>query len=288
MGQKTNASIFRLGLKNSEWRYKYLEKNTEESTIFLYKNVEITNYIDTIFKHYNLLIHNCKIEYTQDNANIFISFFELKTHSIKSGSSNTEKINPTQHQKKLTSFLIKNILTVCLSLYIKNKTINIKTQNLNKKFEINLQKTKHYFLEYKKTLKVLKKFLKTAWQKDLIKILFISAAEKNSAKLIANTISIYINKHKKKHNYLLFLLKKIFTILINVNFSKIKGIKISITGRFNGVPRAKKKIIRIGEIPLQSFSSSIDYYNSVAFTQNGTFGVKVWICENLKFYVLTT
>lgn len=288
MGQKTNASIFRLGLKNSEWKYKYLEKNTEESTIFLYKNVEITNYIDTIFKHYNLLIHNCKIEYTQDNANIFISFFELKTHGTKFSLSNPEKINSAQHQKKLTSFLIKNILTVCLSLYIKNKTINIKTQNLNKKFEIDLQKTKRYFLEYKKTLKVLKKFLKTAWQKNLIKILFISAAEKSSAKLIANTISIYINKHKKKHNYLLFLLKKIFTILINVNFSKIKGIKISITGRFNGVPRAKKKIIRIGEIPLQSFNSSIDYYNSVSFTQNGTFGVKVWICENFKNYVLTT
>jgi ribosomal protein S3 len=282
MGQKTNTSIFRLGLKNSEWTYKYLEKNSEESTIFLYKNIEINNYIDIIFKHYNLLIHSCKIEYTQNSANVLISFFELKT-------LNNNPTNQTlkQSNKKLITFLIKNVLTTCLNLYIKNKTINIKTQNLNKKFEIRLQKTKQYLFEYKQALKMFKKFFKTPWQKNLIQILFVSVTEKNSSKLIANAIAVCINKHKKKHNYLLFLLKKLLTVLINLNFSKIKGIKIAITGRFNGVPRAKKKILKIGRTPMQSFNASVNYYNSVAFTQNGTFGVKVWICEK-KVYVLTT
>ena len=86
-------------------------------------------------------------------------------------------------------------------------------------------------------------------------------------------------KKKKKHNYLLFLLKMVINTLIPLNFSIIKGVKIVITGRFNGAPRAKKKVLTIGVVPLQSFASTISYNNTTSFTQNGTFGIKIWICE---------
>lgn len=285
MGQKTNAGIFRAGLKNSEWKYKYMEKNSEESSVFLYKNVEVQKYIDNVFRLYNVFIHSCKIEYTQTTANVLISFYESKIHTSKFYTTNSNNIetnnstsNPT-NVKQLVSFLITNVLILSLNLYVKNKTINITTQNLNKKFEFTITKSKQNLLEYKKTIKLFKRFLKTPLEKDFIKILFISVCEKNSAKLLATAISFYINKHKKKHNYLLFILKKVLSTLINLKFSRIKGIKIAITGRFNGVPRAKKKLLKIGIIPLQSFNSSISYYNSTSFTPNGTFGIKVWICE---------
>ena len=124
-----------------------------------------------------------------------------------------------------------------------------------------------------------KKFLKNIIYKDLIKILFITVYEKKSAKLLADTISFYLRKHKKKHYYLFFILKKTLNSLINLKFSKIKGIKITVSGRLNGVPRSKSKTLQIGILPLQSFTSNIDYYNSTSYTSNGTFGVKVWICE---------
>ena len=63
MGQKTNSTIFRLSLKTSEWNQKYLEKNNEESTLYLYKNVEIQDYIGVILNNYNFFTHSCKIEY---------------------------------------------------------------------------------------------------------------------------------------------------------------------------------------------------------------------------------
>ena len=140
MGQKTNASIFRLGLKNSEWNNKYIEKNREESTLYLYKNAEIHDYIDTIFQHYNFLIHSCNIEYNYNNANILILYYELKPvkHVIKENSYNKLKTN----NKNTNLFLIKNIITPSLNLYIKNKVINVKTVNLNKKFEFNVKKKK--------------------------------------------------------------------------------------------------------------------------------------------------
>lgn len=287
MGQKTNASFFRLSLKNSEWNQKYIEKNKEESTVYLYKNIEIYDYIDTIFKHYDFLVHSCKIEYTYDTANIFISYYELKNVKPSLDKTNTANEKLKENTKSKSIFLIKNIVTPSLNLYIKNKTIKLKTQNLNKKFELNIIKKQNLF-EYKKTLKLFKKFFKTPWQKDLIKLLFISSCEKNSAKLIANSISFCISKYKKKHNYLLFLIKKTFTILLKVNFVNIKGIKIAITGRFNGAPRAKKKIVKIGIVPLQSLIAKIDYHNSVAYTSNGTFGIKVWVCNKNFNYVSTT
>ena len=142
MGQKTNASIFRLGLKNSEWKYKYIEKNTEESSIFLYKNLEIESYINNVFKLYGLITHNCRIEYTQTEANVFISYHESKLYTAKIYSEDCPEIGNPKNSKDLITFLIATVLTVGLNLYIKNKTITIKTQDLGKRFENLLQKKK--------------------------------------------------------------------------------------------------------------------------------------------------
>lgn len=283
MGQKTNASIFRLGLKNSEWNIKYIEKNPEESSIFLYKNIEIQNYLDNTFKLYNLFIHSCKIEHTQTTTNIQIAYYESDSYL-----TNLRKLSNFKTSKQLISFLTKDVLAVSLNLYLKKEKITIKTQNLNKKFEVELQQQQTYLLEYKKVMRHLRGFLKTPAQKDFIKLLFISVFEKNSARLISEAISLYINKNKKKHNYLLFVLKRTLNVLINLNFSKIKGIKIVIAGRFNGAPRAKQRNLQIGAIPLQSFNEDINYYNSTSYTPNGTFGVKVWVCNKIKTYVFTT
>ena len=46
MGQKVNSNIFRLGLTNNlQWKSKYIEKNLEESTLYIYKNFKIQNYL---------------------------------------------------------------------------------------------------------------------------------------------------------------------------------------------------------------------------------------------------
>ena len=118
--------------------------------------------------------------------------------------------------------------------------------------------------------------------------MFITVHEKNSSKLLAQIIAIYINKHKKKHYYLFSILKKYFNILIFSKISRIKGLKIAVSGRINGAPRAKTLKLQVGSIPLQSFESSISYSNTTAYTPNGTFGIKVWICEKLIVYVFTT
>lgn len=271
MGQKTNSIIFRAGLKNSDWRFKYINKNSEESSLFLYKNIEIQNYVNKICKNYNILVTDCRIEHTQSAIKIFFFYFKL--------NNTNHKIQKDLNNKQILAYVVTKILTINSNLYFKNKIAIIKTQDLSKKFEHYINKNQHYLSNYKTTIKLFKRFLKDPLQKNLIKILFITTVEKHSAKLLADFIALYLNKNKKKHNYLFFLLKKVLTNLLKLNFTKITGIKIMITGRFNGAPRAKSRTLTLGVVPLQSFTSNIDYHNSTSFTQNGTFGVKVWICE---------
>lgn len=265
MGQKVNQSVFRLGVKNSKWDYKYLEKTPEESSLLLYKNINIINYINNTLKFYGILLHNCKVEYTKTSINIIIYFFDLKTYKKKI------------RKKKLISFIITKILPISLSLYTKNHQINIKTKNLNNKYKLNSKKNEES--KYNKIIKTFKRFLKDRYYRNLIKIMIIVICEKNSSSLLSEYISICVNKHRKRHGYLLFILKKCFNTLISSKFSKIKGVKIEISGRINGAPRAKTKRVQVGSVPLQSFDSSISYHNSTSYTLNGSFGVKVWICE---------
>lgn len=277
MGQKTNSTIFRLNLKNSEWKYKYIEKNKEESSIYLYKNIEIKNYLDKIFKYYGLLIHNYKIEVNNNKINIFISFYEKLLETNKFYKKNTTILN----NKKLINFLLTQYIMTNLSSYHKNKILNIKIQNLNKKFEHNINKSQTNITEYKKLIKKTKKFIKMPIYKEFIKILFICIFEKNSSKLLTECISNYFTKNKKRHNYLIFFLKKILTLFLKSKLSKIQGIKILINGRFNGAPRAKQKLLQLGIVPLQSIKSNISYFNNTSYTYNGTFGIKIWICEKI-------
>mgnify|MGYP001294315192 CR=1 FL=1 len=62
--------------------------------------------------------------------------------------------------------------------------------------------------------------------------------------------------------------------LCNTN---VKGLKIRINGRFNGAARSKTRVFQINKIPLQTLDANIQYYQSISYTLNGTFGVKLWV-----------
>jgi small subunit ribosomal protein S3 len=67
--------------------------------------------------------------------------------------------------------------------------------------------------------------------------------------------------------------------MVNSKFSCINGMKVLIKGRLNGRPRSSSKLLQVGKVSLQTLDAKINYSQSVAFSQHGTFGIKVWICE---------
>lgn len=63
----------------------------------------------------------------------------------------------------------------------------------------------------------------------------------------------------------------------------IKGIKIMVAGRLNGVEIARREWQLEGRVPLHTFKADIDYAHHEALTQYGMIGVKVWICHSDDF-----
>jgi small subunit ribosomal protein S3 len=96
--------------------------------------------------------------------------------------------------------------------------------------------------------------------------------------LLAKFIAFQLKKIKRQKFFLSFL-KQSLTILLNSDLSKIKGVKILIKGRLNGVPRAKQKIMVVGDVPAQSISAKLDYSQITIHNSNGSYGIQVWVVE---------
>ena len=63
----------------------------------------------------------------------------------------------------------------------------------------------------------------------------------------------------------------------------VKGIKIVISGRLNGVDIARSETYNAGTVPLHTLRANIDYARSEAPTMYGIIGVKVWTYHGLVF-----
>lgn len=62
-----------------------------------------------------------------------------------------------------------------------------------------------------------------------------------------------------------------------------KGVKITLSGRLNGVEIARTETLSAGTVPLITLRSDIDYALVEAHTIYGVIGVKVWICNGEVF-----
>lgn len=314
MGQKINPHILRLGINEKEWNSKYLEKNLEESTLYAYKDLQIKKYLIRIFNLVGLIVHTYKTRYTNNHMNISISYYCSKKfltllqklllinnykislkfkNNLDSIFFKNARKNPKKRLLILKSFKqllqkksfcsnndvyihkFSNKILSSLSLYFNNQlNINLVMQNLNKGLCLRLENNEAQL--FRTLVLRLRKFSNNFFFKESISIILISIRTKNSSQFLSNFIANELS-FMKKHNYFLNFLKASLFLFVNSKLAKILGIKIIIKGRFNGVPRARKKVISVGTIPVQQIKSNVDYHETTSFTNNGTFGVKVWI-----------
>lgn len=274
MGQKINPTIFRLGI-NKTWNTEYFESKKSELPLYTFKNLEIKEYIQKFLSNNGLLMHNYKIQYNKSLINIYISYFVPTDYKFKS-VNNFQKI---QNKNQFKEELSINKFNESIGLFTsKRYKINTVFQCINKNFnlltleEINFLKTR---------LALLKKFKNgdNFNFEETFNLISAVVYNKNSSFLLSNFIGKKLKKIKK-HNRFLSCITRILELLIFSNFSKIKGIKIKISGKLNRARRTKDKIIQIGDIPAQTINISLDYsQTTVTHNPNGSLGIKVWIIE---------
>ncbi len=68
-----------------------------------------------------------------------------------------------------------------------------------------------------------------------------------------------------------------------VQRSSMKGIKIQVSGRLNGVEMARSEWKRDGRVPLHTLRAKIDYTHHRAETIYGTIGIKVWLFSGEEY-----
>lgn len=64
---------------------------------------------------------------------------------------------------------------------------------------------------------------------------------------------------------------------------EVKGAKIEVAGRLNGIAISRREWLREGKLPRQNLRAVIDYGFSQAFCTYGVIGVKVWIYKGEEF-----
>lgn len=64
---------------------------------------------------------------------------------------------------------------------------------------------------------------------------------------------------------------------------EIKGARIEVSGRLNGVEIARREWLGEGQLPRQTIRADIDYAKAEAYCSYGVIGIKVWIYKGEKF-----
>ena len=120
MGQKTNPNILRTG-KIKEWKSKYIEKKSTESSTIIFRDLEIKKFIFQIFAKNELKIQNCRVYYSEGSLQVYISYYS--------------SFNPLTLNKKVKPKYVNTHLKT-----FHNKTFNIEKKNIKR----HLYMTKTY------------------------------------------------------------------------------------------------------------------------------------------------
>ena len=198
----------------------------------------------------------------------------IKTYKLKNLK---KQFYRKTNKNNLENNLFLETFFISLQKFIfKEFNIFLMLERQNKKI-IVFKKKKSFSIKRKQKFITLRKYKQNKFFKKGINVLLSSIWNKNSSKLIAQYIATQM-KTLKHHNFFIRFIKDVLIILNNkIFFSKTKGIKIKVKGRFNGRPRAQSRIIQISSIPpTLTKNININYFEKVAFSKNGTFGIKVW------------
>lgn len=186
MGQKTNPNIFRLS-RTDNWNSKYIEKKSNEFYLYPAKDLEVRKFIAKFLKKNGLSVHKLKLNYLNNNLNIFVSYAQ-NCNSI-SAISNLNKAQKIKFWRN--SFVKKKVLKMYsrIKTSIKNSH-NYEIINYKKNFDLadsqvlkklhRIQILKHYkrYLSLKKN-----KSIKNLITNEFLKKLFESLQEFFDGKL---------------------------------------------------------------------------------------------------------
>jgi small subunit ribosomal protein S3 len=229
----------------------------------------LSNWYSNKYNYSNLLEEDFFVRAkTEEIFEEFLSLSKIEISRISQEAGSKEYINITIHAlfprakdmyKKVNKYFIEN--KEGKENYEKALTILNSGKGSLKKFTALILKRK---------VRNLVRFLQIKTNKSyLVDIKFIRNPFED-ATLIAKFIGEQLKKRVPFRRAVKQAIKK-------VQLTSIKGIKIEVSGRLNGIEIARSEWKREGKIPLHTLRAKIDYTHQKAETIYGVIGIKVWL-----------
>ena len=250
MGQKTHPKGFRLVTTQdhlSQWyenKLKYSELIEEDFFI----REKVTKYFSD-----------------------FLSISTIEISRINQSLESKEYVNITIHAlfprakemyRKVAKYFVEN-----------TENPNAKTLALINNNKGNLKRFTSLLL--KRNIRNIIRFLQIKTHKNYnVSIKFIKNPFED-ATLIAKYIAEQLEKRTPFRRAVKQTIKK-------VQRTEMKGVKVEVSGRLNGIEMARSEWKRDGRVPLHTLKAKIDYVHQRAETIYGTIGIKVWLFAGEK------
>lgn len=260
MGQKTPSPSLRINL-NRQYDLCWFKEDKYYSDLFL-KDFQCRQHFQKVCEQLPNSIYFGRILSSlypkKYNLHIF-SCFQENTNKPKSGLESAQKstkvINKNQiFQDFLSQKLRQSQFSSCKSekpeLTIASASVNT---NVNTKL-VDLENVSQKFTRCHTNIQIVK------------------TPHFNSSAHFFN--EILIQSFKKSNSYRRTLKN---CLKLAQNSPNIKGIRITCSGRFNGVERARLETRSWGQTSLQHLDSHVDYSAKPALTNAGLMGIKVWV-----------
>lgn len=243
MGQKTNPKGFRLVTTQNHLSHWYANKLKYSSLVE--EDFYIRSKVDVFFSE-------------------LLSISKVEIDRSKQDTDNQEYVTVTiqalfPRAKEISRKVAKHfneVNTKKLGVPTKGKNLKRFTTFLLKRSIRNF--LRFFQLKTKKNYFVQIKFLKNPFQ---------------DASLIAKFIGDQLEKRTPFRRAVKQTIKK-------VQRSKMKGVKVEVSGRLNGIEIARSEWKRDGKIPLHTLDAKIDYTHQIASTIYGVIGIKVWLFKD--------
>jgi ribosomal protein S3 len=270
VGQKTHPKGFRLITTQkhlSEWySHKSLYPSLIEEDFFIrFKVLEIFSDVLSISKiEINRL--NEEIE-TQEYINITIhALFPRAKEMSRKVSKYFADVSD-----KITSNPYETPYSDSTSLKEKGNENNI-IRNFSAITNSKENLKRFTGLLLKRTIRNFIRFLQLKTKKNYyINIKFIKNPFED-ATLIAKFIAEQLEKRIPFRRAVKQTIKK-------VKRTEMKGVKVQVSGRLNGIDIARSEWKRDGQVPLHTLKAKIDYTHQTAQTIYGLIGIKVWLFQ---------
>jgi small subunit ribosomal protein S3 len=245
VGQKTHPKGFRLVTTQSHLSQWYSNKKSYSNLIE--EDFLIRSKVDEFFKD-------------------FLSLSKVEINRIKQDKTDKEYVNITIHSLFPRA---KEMYRKVIKYFSENPdTENSKAVTILNNSKGNLKRFTSVIL--KRIVRNLIRYLQVKTNKSyLIDIKFIKNPFEDAA-LIAKFVSEQLEKRTPFRRVVKQTIKK-------VQRTEMKGIKIEVSGRLNGIEIARSEWKRDGKVPLHTLKAKIDYVHQRAETIYGVIGIKVWL-----------